>query len=57
MPEADSTMNEALQIATANQYTAYGRQLIGQKRVDKAMEVLLASQKDMVICLELIMAS
>ena len=45
MPEADSTMNEALQIATANQYTAYGRQLIGQKRVDKAMEVLLASQK------------
>ena len=45
IPEADSTMNEALQIATANQYTAYGRQLIGQKRVDKAMEVLLASQK------------
>lgn len=45
IPEVDSTMNEALQIATANQYTAYGRQLIGQKRVDKAMEVLLASQK------------
>lgn len=43
--EADSTMTEALTIATANQYTAYGRQLITQKRADKAMEVLLASQK------------
>ncbi|MBK8142355.1 MAG: hypothetical protein IPK57_16210 [Chitinophagaceae bacterium] len=31
IPQADSTMNEALLIATANQYTAYGRQLIGQK--------------------------
>lgn len=45
IPEADSTMTEALTIATANQYTAYGRQLIAQKRVDKAMEVFLASQK------------
>ena len=45
IPPADSTMNEALLIATANQYTAYGRQLITQKRVDKAMEVLVASQK------------
>lgn len=45
IPEADSTMAEALTIATANQYTAYGRQLITQKRADKAMEVLLASQK------------
>ncbi len=43
--QADSTMNEALLIATANQYTAYGRQLIGQKRIDKAMEVLMASEK------------
>jgi Protein of unknown function (DUF2911) len=43
--EADSTMNEALLIATANQYTAYARQLITQKRVDKAMEVLEASKK------------
>jgi hypothetical protein len=42
---ADSTMNEALLIATANQYTAYGRQLITQKRIDKAMEVFTASQK------------
>lgn len=43
--EADSSMNEALLIATANQYTAYGRILITQKRVDKAMEVFTASQK------------
>ena len=45
IPEADSTMSEALLIATANQYTAYGRQLITQKRADKALEVLSASQK------------
>jgi tetratricopeptide (TPR) repeat protein len=45
IPEADSTMNEALQIATTNQYTAYGRSLITQKRVDKAMEVFTASKK------------
>lgn len=45
IPEADSTMNEALLIATANQYTAYGRILIGQKRADKALEVFKASQK------------
>ena len=45
IPEADSAMSEALLIATANQYTAYGRILITQKRVDKAMEVFTASQK------------
>lgn len=45
IPEADSTMNEALLIATANQYTAYGRILITQKRTDKAMEIFIASQK------------
>lgn len=45
IPEADSTMAEALTIATANQYTAYGRILITQKRADKALEVLLANQK------------
>lgn len=43
--EADSIMNEALQIATANQYTAYGRILIGQKRADKALDVFKASLK------------
>ena len=45
IPEADSTMNEALLIATANQYTAYGRILITQKRIDKALEIFLANQK------------
>ena len=45
IPEADSTMNEALLIATANQYTAYGRQLITQKRASKALEIFKASQK------------
>jgi hypothetical protein len=45
IPEADSIMREGLQIATANQYTAYGRQLITQKRTDKAMEVFKASEK------------
>jgi hypothetical protein len=45
IPGADSTMNEALLIATANQYTAYGRQLITQKRVDKAMDIFKANQK------------
>lgn len=44
-PQADSTMDEALLIATANQYTAYGRQLIGQKRADRAMDVFRASEK------------
>jgi tetratricopeptide (TPR) repeat protein len=45
LPEADSTMKEALLIATANQYAAYGRILITQKRADKALEVFTASQK------------
>ncbi len=45
IPEADSIMTAALQIATANQYTAYGRQLIGQKRADKALEIFNAGQK------------
>ena len=43
--QADSTMDEALTIATANQYTAYGRQLIAQKRLDRAMDIFKASEK------------
>ena len=43
--EADSIMTEGLKIATAIQYTAYGRQLITAKRADKAMEVFKASEK------------
>jgi tetratricopeptide (TPR) repeat protein len=45
IPDADSTMNEALLIATANQYTAYGKILITQKRADKAMDIFKANQK------------
>lgn len=45
IPEADSVMTEGLTIATANQYTAYGRQLITLKRPEKAMEVFKASEK------------
>ena len=43
--QADSVMVEALTMANMNQYAGYGRALIGQKRVDKAMEVFLANQK------------
>jgi tetratricopeptide (TPR) repeat protein len=45
IPEADSVMTEALTIATANQYSAYARQLISQKRTDKSIEVLTAAKK------------
>jgi hypothetical protein len=45
IPLADSTMGEAVAIATVNQHVAYGRTLITQKRPDKALEVLLAAQK------------
>ena len=41
LKEADSVMVEALTMATVAQYIAYGRSLITQKRVDKALEVLL----------------
>lgn len=45
MPQADSVMNEALTLANPNQFTAYARILITAKRADKALEVMLASQK------------
>jgi tetratricopeptide (TPR) repeat protein len=45
LPQADSIMNEALTLANANQYTAYARVLIAAKRADRALEVMLASQK------------
>jgi Protein of unknown function (DUF2911) len=38
--QADSVMNEALTMATVNQYAGYARALLTQKRIDKAMEVL-----------------
>jgi hypothetical protein len=45
LQQADSVMNEALTMSNVNQFTAYGRALITQKRTDKALEVLLANQK------------
>ena len=43
--EADSVMTEALAMATVNQYVAYSRALIPQKRYDKGIEVLQAGKK------------
>lgn len=45
LPQADSVMTEALTLANVNQYVAYGRALITQKRNDKALEIMLANQK------------
>jgi tetratricopeptide (TPR) repeat protein len=45
LKEADSTMNEALVFANPNQHIAYARSLITAKRIDRALEVLLANQK------------
>jgi hypothetical protein len=45
LPQADSVMKDALTMANSNQYVAYGRALITQKRNDKAMEILLENQK------------
>jgi hypothetical protein len=42
--EADSVMKDALDMANANQYGAYSRTLITQKRSDKAIEVMLAGK-------------
>ena len=43
--QADSVMVEALTMANVNQFTGYGRALISQKRMDKAMEIFIANQK------------
>lgn len=43
--EADSTMNEALAFANANQYMGYGRSLITAKRLDRSLEIFNAAQK------------
>jgi len=45
LPQADSTMNEALVFANANQYMGYGRSLIPLKRLDRAFEIFNANQK------------
>lgn len=42
--QADSVMSEALNMANANQFTAYARSLITQQRSAKALEVMLAGK-------------
>lgn len=37
--EADQVMEEAFEISTENQLNAYGYQLVGQNRLDKALEI------------------
>jgi hypothetical protein len=44
LPQADSVMNDALTMANVNQYAAYARALITQKRNDKAMEIMNAAK-------------
>jgi hypothetical protein len=44
LPQADSAMNEALKFANVNQYIAYGRTLITQKRMDRALDIMLAAR-------------
>lgn len=43
--EADSVMNVGLAVANINEYTTYGRSLIRQNRVDRALEIMLAAQE------------
>ena len=45
LPQADSTMNEALVFANPNQYMGYGRSLLAAKRTDRALEIFTANQK------------
>ena len=45
LKEADSTINEALVFANANQYLNLGRGLIQAKRIDRSFEIFNAAQK------------
>ncbi|MBI5858188.1 MAG: DUF2911 domain-containing protein [Sphingobacteriales bacterium] len=45
LSQADSTMNEALIFANANQYLGYGRSLITAKRLERALEIFTANEK------------
>jgi hypothetical protein len=45
IPQADSTMNEALVFANPNQYMAAGRSMITAKRPERALEIFNANQK------------
>ncbi|MES2772640.1 MAG: DUF2911 domain-containing protein [Bacteroidota bacterium] len=42
--EADSVMAEALPMGNITQYINYGRALITQKRIDKALEIMMAAK-------------
>ncbi len=45
LQQADSVMNEALLIANSNEYIGYGRELLAQKRNDRALQVMRGAQK------------
>lgn len=45
LPQADSSMNEALVFANANQYLGAGRSQITAKRLDRALEIFSANEK------------
>ncbi len=45
LPMADSIMNEALPMGSAAQHVAYGRSLLAQKRVDKALDIMNGAVK------------
>lgn len=45
LQEADSVMNVVLPTANMNQHVAYGRTMLGQKRADRGLEVLVETQK------------
>jgi hypothetical protein len=45
LKEADSVMNSFLPFTSIGQHIAYGRQLITQKRNDRAMEIMLEAQR------------
>ena len=43
--QADSVMNEGLAIANINDYIAYGKTLITQKRMTRALDIMLAARE------------
>lgn len=45
LPQADSTMNEALVFASPGQYMGAGRAMITAKRLDRALEIFNANEK------------
>jgi hypothetical protein len=43
--DADKTKNDALAVATENEVNTYGYQLLGQKELDKAIEIFIINTK------------